>query len=99
MSVRDGLRRRLLLLNDSVDNVPRCRAHVEKITRCVPCQKRLNGFWRTMPKVEPRWFVGMSGSEYNVEVDRAAVENQERLHSWAVGNVYGNPNELDERPF
>lgn len=99
MSVRDGQRRRRLLLDDSKDNVPRCKAHAEKITRCDPCSKKLNAQWKVMPKVEPRGFTGMSGIEWNMAVDRAVEENQERLHSWAVANLYKNPNELGEEPF
>lgn len=52
-----------------------------------------------MPKVEPRAYAGISGVEWNAEVDRAAIENQERLHSWAVAHLYMNPNELGEEPF
>lgn len=99
MSVLGGKRRFWKLLDDSKDNVPRCRTHVEKITRCEPCQKVLNAHWKSMPKVEPRAYAGISGVEWNAEVDRAAIENQERLHSWAVAHLYKNPNELGEEPF
>lgn len=79
--------------------VPVCREHVERITQCQSCQKRLAGFWRTMVKAEPRPYAGITGNEWNQLVDRAAGENQERLHSWAVANLYKNPNELGAEPF
>ena len=83
------------MINDTGQDVPVCRAHREKITRCDDCARKLSVQWKHMAKVEPRSFPGISGSEWNVEVDRAAVENQERLHSWAVANLYVEPNELE----
>ena len=79
--------------------VPVCKAHVERITQCQPCQKRLAGFWRTMPKVEARFWHGMSAPEWHEAERSANEENQERLHSWAVATLYGDPNKLSEEPF
>ena len=79
--------------------VPVCRTHVEKIVDCHPCRVRLTGYWKTMAKAGIRVFPGMTGRDFNQLVDRAADENQERLHSWAVAHLYKNPNELGEEPF
>lgn len=85
------------MINDAQADVPICRAHREKITRCDVCAKKLSVHWKQMPKVQPRAYQGITGSEWNMEVDRAAIENQERLHSWAVANLYVGANELE--PF
>jgi hypothetical protein len=85
------------VINDSGQDVPVCRAHREKITRCDECARKLNVFWKQMSRVEPRGYPGISGADWNSAVDRAVLENQERLHSWAVANLYVGANELE--PF
>jgi hypothetical protein len=52
-----------------------------------------------MPKVEARFWQGMSAPEWHEAERSANEENQERLHSWAVANLYGDPNKLSEEPF
>lgn len=72
------------------DNMPLCREHGERIVRCEPCSKRLAAFQKSMPRVTARPFrQGLeSAMDYHARVDRAEEENRERLHSWAVANVY-----------
>jgi hypothetical protein len=72
------------------DNMPICKEHGERIVRCDPCCNRLAAFQKSMPKVTARpWRQGLeSAMDYHVRVDRAEEENRERLHSWAVANVY-----------
>ncbi len=79
------------------DNVPVCKAHGMRIVRCDPCCKKLAAFHATMPRVTASaWREGVeSATSYHARVDRAEEENRERLHSWAVANLY-----VDEKlPF
>ena len=79
------------------DNVPVCRDHGTRIVRCDPCCKRLANFERSMPRVTASpWREGVeSAASYHARVDRAEEENRDRLHSWAVANLY-----VDEKlPF
>jgi hypothetical protein len=79
--------------------MPICKTHVTKIIDCHPCQKRLVGFWQSMSKAGVRVFPGMSGADYNLAFDQVNLQNQSQLHSWAVANLYGDPNALGEEPF
>ena len=81
------------------DQMPICKAHVLKIVDCHPCQKLLIGFEKSMPKVTARWWSGMPAPEWHFAQQKCDEENQSRLHSWAVANLYGDPNKLDEEPF
>jgi hypothetical protein len=78
-------------------NVPICRDHGERITRCNPCQKRLVAFERSMVRVTAApWRSTMEpATNYHNRVDRAEEENRERLHSWAVAYLYVD----DKMPF
>lgn len=79
------------------ENVPICRDHHVKIMRCDPCSKKLAKFEASMPKVTASpWRADVeSAMAYHDRVDRAALENQARLHSWAVANIYVD----EELPF
>lgn len=78
-------------------SVPICRDHATKITRCIPCAQKLAKFDASMPKVTASaWREGDEPAmAYHDRVDRAALENQARLHSWAVANIYVD----EELPF
>ena len=80
------------------DAMPICRDHVERIMHCHPCQLRLMTFWRSMPKAAVRLFSGMTPFDYWRRKDEADLENQTRLHDWAMANLYADPNVLTE-PF
>lgn len=79
------------------ENVPLCRDHGVKVMRCDECCRKLAAFEASMLKVSARpWREGEElATAYHERVDRAALENQERLHSWAVANVYMD----EELPF
>lgn len=79
--------------------IPRCRDHAEKIMDCSPCQMRLRTFWANMPKATVRTYAGMTGRDFNSATDRVVEENQTRFHTWALANIYANPNELMKEPF
>jgi hypothetical protein len=73
-------------------NVPLCKEHAVKITRCVPCCVVLDKFARSMPRVTAGpWRADYEpATAYHERVDRAEEENRERLHSWAVANLYAS---------
>jgi len=79
------------------NNVPVCKEHALQITRCKPCCRVLDKFARTMPRVtaSPWRSEFEPATAYHDRVDRAEEENRERLHSWAVANVYSD----EQLPF
>ena len=72
------------------DCVPVCKEHDQKITVCSPCQRLIADFWDTMPKKEPMpWGRDVEPlADFHWREQKANDENQSRLHSWAVSNVY-----------
>jgi hypothetical protein len=79
------------------DDVPVCKEHGLKIMRCDECCRVLDKFARSMPRVTPApWREQFEpASAYVERLDRAEEENRDRLHSWAVANVYAS----EELPF
>jgi hypothetical protein len=72
------------------DFVPVCKQHDKKITVCLPCQKLIAGFSDSMPKKEPMPWGRESEplADFHWRDQKVNEENQARLHSWAVANVY-----------
>jgi len=79
------------------NNVPVCKEHGLRITRCDACCRVLDKFAKTMPRVTPSpWREGFEPATAYIErLDRAEEENRDRLHSWALANVYAS----EELPF
>jgi hypothetical protein len=79
-------------------DVPMCKEHNLKITVCVECQGLIAAFWEKMPKKEPLPWGRESEplNDFYWRDQKANEENQERLHSWAVANVYVDPLESVE---
>jgi hypothetical protein len=74
-------------------SVPVCKEHSVKITVCQVCQVLIAQFWEKMPKKEPLpWGRDVEPlADFYWRDQKANEENQARLHSWAVANVYVDP--------